>query len=375
MKFNDTFPNMHGHLRIEKRDAITNELIEVHDCGRNAITYRAKGIMSRLLGAGLSGALNPSVGTDFDWGDNGASPNSPVGNLRITGMAVGNGGHLIYSSGTGDPEVLPKTGLVVTSGSVASHIDLPAMPLRPTPPDPLGSKTNYGYDDTAGQSVPGAAYEKVENGNVPWDGTVTIDDNGIGVSEPNTTLYSETFRFPLDIFGPDNDGIRFISRTEVQFKATLPGSFLNSTGLFGFAQQPANYVSEAGLIVGYCPGTGVVESGKVSLINDPDNSGAKDLDDGQLYSDDGNEPNQAAPASNNDNFDITGWQGVSALKDTTVSGGTTAFTWGTKPPTSVSPDQWSGGDLNNWNMLARKNFSALVKTNAFSLVFIWVISF
>jgi hypothetical protein len=320
----DMFEKAWGRLEVHR--LYENGRMEPVIAGKNAITYRAKTLMSRIIGGGASGT--------FDFG-------TSADTLAVTGMAFGNGGHLIYNastSDTGQTGNLPKaagTGLLLNTGSIAANTSLPAMPYI--------SGTDWGYDGVPNQQESGASYERVENGNIPWDGTVNIRDNNIGVTQPHTTLYSETYRLPLD----SGDGIQFISETEVQFKVTLPQAYLNDTSTWGFAQQQANWVSEAGLIAGDIPG------------------GAGSSPATQLYSTNGEEP-----ASGN-------FADGLVAKDTTVgaTGNTPATTWGSLPPDSFIPDAWDGSNTNTWNMVARKTFPVVVKSSAFSLVFVWTVGF
>ena len=331
----DNFGNMRGKLEIFKQYENGRQEKVFED--KNAITFRAKALMSRIIGAGLSGASNPVSGSDYDWG-------SDNHGLRVTGIALGNGGHLIYdnsSKDTGKVSSLSKHGsspIVLDTTAIGFDLARPAMPLISA-----GSNT-WGYDGIVDQFDPGPTYERVENGNIPWDGTINIRDNNVGVDEPHSTLYSETFRIPLDA----SEGIRFPSRSEVQFKATLPQTLLNNSSTWGFAQMAANIVSEAGLIVGYCP----TEANLVANT-------------GQLYSSNGEAPSAA-------NFTIADWNSP-AKKDKAPA----AYSpqWGTKPPNTLLPDAWSAATDNTWNMLARKTFPALTKTGSFSFIFLWSLSF
>lgn len=356
MNFYDVINGMKGRLEIYKKyeDGSMEKVFE----GPNAITYRGKIIMARLLAGGLlpnsTSTYAGGVARAYNFGS------SSSDQMRVTGMAFGNGGHLLYDTTTNATNVLPKSvGLVVDhAGNVSSNIVLSAMPY-------IGGGS-WGYAAQPNRAIPGTTYEKVENGNIPWDGTINITDNALGVSEANTTLYSETFRVPLDDTAASVDGYSFPTNTEVQFKATLPQIYLNYTGRWGFSSQSANLVSEAGLIVGYRP--------DVAALNT-----------GQVYSHDGAQPGSGSGY----NFGIgqTNWGSTTApyywnSKDGSIA---TAFT-GTSTtslnaykslPSTVSAgvDTWGAGTDNRWNIIARKNFPAITKGATFALVFVWTIGF
>lgn len=270
-----------GHTRIIADYGYKQQLLVDK---RNTITFRGKSIMAALL-AGQS-------------------------NLSVTGIALGNGGHALHWTAPSLVNADPDDEL--TTQSATPH---------------LGGGI-FGYDSTTGQTVPGATYEAVENGNIPWDGTGAITDNRTGVTDPNTTLFSETGRIAIDGSG----GISYPSATSVQFKATLPQNKLNDTNLWGYANRPANWISEAGLVVGdLLSATG----------------------DGQRYSTDGNFPSAAnfEALTNKDddhdspNVDITAMNAGLNAADT------------------------------SWYLLARNTFPVITKTSEFSLVFFWTISF
>ena len=339
MEFKDIVENMHGRLEIWK--VYENGKTEKVFSNPNAITYRGKLIMSRILAGGLSPNSTPTYAAgltrDYRYGSNNSDQ------LRVTGMAFGNGGHLIYDSVSSVTDVLPKTGMQLNAGSIASNPAKPAMPK-------IGV-SSWGYASQVDRDIPGVTYQKVENGNIPWDGTANIDDNDVGVLQPNTTLYSETFRIPLDdAISVSLDGYAAPSQNEVQFKATIPQSRLNYTGSWGFSTQQANYVSEAGLIVGYRP--------DLSAIN---------ANTGQIYSSDGGEPSGANDeAANWDSKDGSG---------TYVSANATGLDkYRSLPPTIVNGvDTWATTADNRWNTIARKNFPAIPKSSAFGILFIWTI--
>jgi hypothetical protein len=334
MNLTDRFEGMKGKLSVYKQyEDGSKEL--VFGPTSNSISYRAKTIMSRLLASGMNAS-----GT-FDFGT------APLNTLAITGMAFGNGGHLIYNADgtTGTPTPLTKTAnpLILDSAAVTGNVLYPAMPK-------LGA--TWGYNTTALRTIPGSTYEKVENGNIPWDGTLNIQDNAIGVSQAHTTLYSETFRLPLDVL----DGISTPTNTEVQFKCTIPQNYLNYAGLWGFSAQPANIISEAGLIVGYVPALAAIATG-------------------QVYSTNGNEPALGAFAGYDFGAGVTNFHDDVTMKEGTLAKPLYLSNNSTPQVVSNGTDTFPGGTLNTWNLFSRKNFSGIPKTNSFSLVFVWAISF
>ena len=103
---------MHGRLKIQKINT-NGTLVEEIDLGKNAITWRAKSIMSRIIGGGLTGA--------FDWGDDTDGAGGAANTLAVTGIALGNGGHLIYNQTSGETDQLNKgAGIVLTPSSTES---------------------------------------------------------------------------------------------------------------------------------------------------------------------------------------------------------------------------------------------------------------
>jgi hypothetical protein len=332
MEFTDKVDTMYGRLEVWKK--YPDGRMEKFFDEKNAITYRAKAIMSRIL----AGGLTPNAGAGYQWGTSGQD-------LRVSGIALGNGGHLLYKDdGTGETTNLNKTGVIVNAGTGAGFVTndntLPALPN-------IGS-LDWGYASQPSRTVPGTSYEPVENGNVPWDGTPNITDNNVGVQEPGTTLYSETLRIPLDDVYVSNDGYSFPTKTEVTFKATLDQSLLNATDAWGFAQQPANWISEAGLIVGYRPDEA-------------------DILTGQVYSNDGSEPSAG-------NFPT--WSTKDGVGETNdPSGNASGLDVNKTQPSTVTAgvDTWS--EANTWNLLSRKTFNAVPKSTEFSLVFAWTIGF
>jgi len=340
----DNITGMYGKFEVYRKYKGSGRMEKVYE-GKNAISYRAKTVMARIL----AGGINPNTfntnatgeGKDVVWGSN-------SNQLRIAGIALGNGGHLIYNNSDESTAVLDKSSAnVVNPATTTAVTTLPALPN-------IGA-SSWGYASTDSRTIPGTNYEPVENGNIPWDGTVNITDNGIGVAEPNTTLYSETFRIPLDDIAISADGYSFPTATEVQFKATLDDSFLNNNVNWGFASQPANWISEAGLITGYRPDDGAALTG-------------------QIYSDDGDEPTAV-------DFNGLGttWDTKDGTGETqTGSSGNTLAIHGSVPPTVTNGvDTWGGGagDRNTWNMLARKTFPVVTKSSEFGLVFVWTIGF
>jgi len=342
---NDIINRLHGELKVYKKyDNGNEELIFVD---KNAITYRAKAVMSRLL----AGGLNPNTSPAYQWG----TGNNP---LRVEGIALGNGGHLIYSAtGTKNADMIYQSGtaIVLDNLQISSDTIRPAMPF-------IGTGT-FGYAGQPDRIIPGTSYEEVANGNVPWDGTANITDNSVGVLEPGSTLYSETFRIPLDD-DVSADGYQYATKSEVVFKATLDQAYLNNTVPWGFSGQAANIISEAGLIVGYVPLRA-------------------NLNTGQIYSVDGDEPKTDTTGWTYADGTQTNWgKGVNAAWTTkdgasidTSSNASGLDKNGTVPPTvSTGADSWPSY-TNTWNMIARKTFPGIVKTNAFSLVFVWTIGF
>lgn len=348
MGIQEIMKTMYGRLRIFAKYNNGKDELLFED--NNAITYRAKAVMSRLL----AGGLNPNTSANYTWGN-------PANPLRVTGIALGNGGHLIYNNATSVTDVLPKitSTIVVDPNLTAYDSTKPAMPLITASPQ------TWGYDGIQDNPIPGSTYEKVENGNIPYDGS-TIQDNAIGVDEPNTTLYSETFRIPLDVdITAGQDGYYFPTHTEVTFKATLPQAYLNNTILWGFASQPANLISEAGLVCGYSPTLATLNSG-------------------QIYSLDGQEPWGGVGAGGYDfGAGETNWgPGGAAVpweaKDQTIATSTNPNGLDknqSKPPTVVNGVDTFGTNDNTWNIIARKTFPAIPKSSNFSLVFVWSIGF
>lgn len=339
MEFKDNANSMYGRLEVWKKypDGTMEKMFDE----KNAITYRAKSIMSRIL----AGGLLPNGAFGYQWGTSGED-------LRVSGIALGNGGHLLYKDdGTGDTTNLNKaSGLIVNAGAgagfVAANNSLPALPN-------IGA-SDWGYASQPNRTVPGTSYEEVENGNIPWDGTPNITDNNLGVQEAGTTLYSETLRVPLDDVYVSNDGYSFPTKTEVTFKATLDQSLLNYTSAWGFSQQPANWISEAGLIVGYRPT-------EANLLT------------GQVYSDDGSEPG-AGTAYNTTNF-VNWTTKDGAGEATTPATNLSGLDVNKTQPSTVTAgvDTWS--EANTWNLMSRKTFAAVPKSSEFSLVFAWTIGF
>lgn len=328
--------SMNGRVEIFKKyeDGSMEPLYE----GSNAISYRAKSIMSRLLGGGL----NPNTLPEYKWGS-GLNP------LRVTGMAFGNGGHLMYDLLSPTSTVIPKA-----AGPVVDDVSTTEDPTRIGLPY-AGAGPTFGYASQTDRVIPGTTYQKVENGNIPWDGTSNISDNAIGVLEPNTTLYSETFRVPLD----SSDGVSYPTNTEVQFKATLPAAYLNYSGKWGFSAQPANLISELALISGETP----------SLT-------------GQIYSSDGLQPNSSGgydfigPVTSN--WGPGGASNYWFSKDGNADVGGPATGIGfkkTRPSTVTNGVDTFSANYNTWNMVARKVVPAIAKSASFSLVFVWTIGF
>lgn len=335
--------SMNGRVEIFKKykDGSMEPLYE----GSNAISYRAKSIMSRLLGGGL----NPNTAPLYQWGS-GSNP------LRVTGMAFGNGGHLLKGV-AGVTNTLPKVVGPVVDHTTLSGVDTSRIGL------PFIGAGTYGYASQVDRVIPGTTYQKVENGNIPWDGTANISDNDVGVLEANTTLYSETFRVPLD----SSDGVSYPTNTEVQFKATLPAALLNYANRWGFSAQPANLVSELGLISGYSP-TAANITGNV----------------GQIYSHDGGQPATGTGFTFAGGDPQSNWGSTTApyywdSKDgsgATVFGGISTSSLNvnkTRPSTVANGVDTFAANYNTWNMVARKVIPAIPKTSSFSLVFVWTI--
>jgi hypothetical protein len=344
LMFYDKVTGMYGKIEIYRKYKGSGRMEKVYE-GQNAISYRAKTVMSRILAGGL---LPNNTDTNAAGQARDYLHGSTGDQLRVSGIALGNGGHLIYETSSDLTTVLPKaSGIVVDPALVTADTTRPAMPRI--------AAGQWGYASSDGNVVPGTSYEPVENGNIPWDGTTNITDNGIGVLEPNTTLYSECIRIPLDDVSIATDGYSFPTNTEVQFKATLDDAFLNYTGDWGFAQQAANGISEAGLICGYRPDE-------------------TDILTGQVYSEDGNEPGAGA-IYNGTNFQNWDTKDGNAAETKTSSGaGMGLDTNGSTPSTVVNGvDTYTS--TNTWNMLSRKTFPVVPKSSEFALVFVWTIGF
>jgi len=177
--------------------------------------------------------------------------------IGVTGMAFGNCGHLM------NPATLTSAGNDSNQFCLEDY--------NPVTDDDVPSKPAQPYDATdPGYSWPGGGtkepypnlhqpdsflYEPVLNGVVPWGyaGVAGITDNLDGLPgvqalyEGNTTLYSETARYPLDLA----DGITLEQGDQVLFKTTVPAdSELNQERNYGYGRRPRNWITEMGLLTG-----------------------------------------------------------------------------------------------------------------------------
>lgn len=343
MVFRDIVNSMYGRLEIYKvfPDGKKEKVFEDY----NAITYRGKTIMARILAGGSFIPPN-STPLDADGKTRHYQYGSSANQMRVTGMAFGNGGHLIHNvdkttvSLGKDTNNVTVPNLVVNNAATTANTAKPAMPFI--------SGSDWGYDATADRTIPGTTYEPVENGNIPWDGTANIYDNNLGVTQPNTTLYSETFRIPMDAA----DGYSFPTSTEVQYKATLGQTFLNYSSRWGFSSQPANIVSEAGLIVGYRPDT-------ANLLT------------GQVYSNNGSEPGAGT------GFDFGSGQTNFGSAATAALGSKESGLFGANDtvPIPVVNGVDVASVVNTWNLISRKTFPGIPKSSAFALLFVYTVGF
>jgi hypothetical protein len=335
-----------GYSRLVVIEKKGNRITEIYDLGENAIQFRAKYILSRLLGGGLKDGSGNDL---YTFGN-------PAENLRISAIALGNGGHLIYNSSNNEnspsefktnASTLFSTGLILDKFNIIHDTTRPAMPHI--------SGNDFGYMNVKDNIFPGATYEPVVNGNVPWDGVIDASDFDNGLNhmsgssfidvEAGITLFSETIRIPLDPINlsSSNSGIVFSNKYEVTFKATLPSTSLNYADPWGYANIGANLITEAGLIQGWTP----TYNASGEIINLP-------------YSDDGKEPSAINSVKN----PYSKIQGLYNNQDT-------------MPLTNFVPDSFgaSNSDNNTWNLFSRKTFGAIAKRPGFSLIFIWTIGF
>lgn len=287
-----------------------------------------------------------------------------VYSLGISGMAFGNGGHAInFSTITADTN--DSSGFVIDPTSITiEDYSKPAQPY---------SGGNFGYTWPGGgvlanypnlHQPDSFVYEAVMNGVVPYGyaGLNNITDNTYSfgttqcVYEGNTTLYSETMRLPLD-----KDGLFFRDGYSCSFKVTVPAdNELNQTRAFSYLRRARNVITEAGLI-----------TGENILVQSPDyrTPTALDVTAGGISNKYG-----AMLVSTYTGVDASNVYNAyyeSLPKD--------YFTRLRNP--RVLPSWFMDSDFlnidsqnNTWNLVARKIFGAITKTNDVSLVFIWTIT-
>ncbi len=291
--------------------------------------------------------------------------------LGITGFAFGNGGHLMRFSGANcvTANIFDTNGFSLTDYNSATDLDVESLPA-----EPYDGAGDHGYSWPGGTlkarypnlHQPDAfVYEEVTNGVVPYgySGRSDIEDNMNSVPgtrcvyEGNTTLYSETARYPLD----KADGIQFVNGNQIKFKCTIPAdSELNQERNYGYARRPRNWITEMGLI-----------SGENLLVQSPDprTAGAIDV--------------TAAGTSN-----VNGAQLVESVF--VVDGAGTWYTAVNTLPKDYytrlrdpiggtwfldANGQLSTDHNNTWNMFARKVFSVLTKQYQVAYEFTWTITF
>ena len=282
--------------------------------------------------------------------------------LGITGMSFGNMGHLVDPSDV-TANANDSNGLVATDYNPAASHDIPTLPAEPY------DATTPGYSWPGGGTVarypnlhqPNAfSYEPVLNGVVPWgySGLATVTDNRFTVQggnpamyEGNSALFSETGRYPLD----RDDGVSFPDGSSVQFKCTVPAdSEINQERNYGYGQRPRNWITEAGLITGE---NIIVQSpdDRAGVTVDPTSTGVSNINGAQLTSA-GTFAAGAYRALPKDYF--------SRLRD---------------PLNAIwfldSDGQLNSSHNNTWNLVARKVFGVITKTQAVAYSFLWTISF
>jgi len=290
--------------------------------------------------------------------------------LGITGMCFGNMGHLVNPTTL---NIHPNDVYSITLDDYVFGVDDDIATLPAEPWDPLALGT-HGYTWPGGGVLarypnlhqPNAfLYEPVINGIVPWGyaGLATVQDNQFAVPaaipalpaayEGNTTLYSETARFPLD----KGDGITFPDGNCVRFKCTIPADCeLNQERLFGYGRRPRFWITEAGLI-----------SGENLIVQSPDQrtfgpmepmtTGVSNIYGGFLCSNSHPESGVAFKSLPKDYF--------TRLRDPATA------TWFLDPVGG----QIIATENNTWNMVARKVFGVVTKTQAVAYSFLWTLSF
>ena len=286
--------------------------------------------------------------------------------LGITGMSFGNMGHLV------NPATLTVHGSDTSEFVLRGYDPFVDQDLATLPAEPWDNGGNHGYSWPGGGTKarypnlhqPNAfLYEPVINGIVPWGyaGLATIQDNqyanfAVAPAHPatyegNTTLYSETGRFPLD----KGDGISFPDGNTVRFKCTIPADCeLNQERNFGYGQRPRNWITEAGLISGE---NLIVQSPDAKTFGpmDPTTTGTSNIFGANLMQ---NGVVGVAPF-------------VSLPKDYfTRLRDPQAAVWFLDPATG----QLASSDNNVWNLVARKIFGIVTKTNSVSFSFLWSVS-
>ena len=291
--------------------------------------------------------------------------------LGISGFSFGNGGHLMKFSGTFAVAANTFDANDFSLSEYNSGVDADVNSL---PAEPFSSTADHGYSWPGGTlkarypnlHQPDAfLYEEVTNGIVPYgySGLATIEDNKESVPgtqcvwEGNTTLYSETARYPLD----KADGIQFVNGNQVKFKCTiLADSELNQERNYGYARRPRNWITEMGLI-----------TGENLLVQSPDPHTTGTIDVRESG--------------------VSNVLGAQLVEDTfTVDGAGTWYTVVSTLPKDYftrlrDPDNntWfldSDGQLdtahnNTWNMVARKVFGVVTKQYQRAYEFSWTITF
>jgi len=364
--------------------------------GKQNIDYATEGGCAYHRGQdGIGGGFDGSGATDW------TADGDVLYDLNITGMAFGNGGHLMFANGGtqggGSPPVSAQypsstptrdgetdEGYFPRDTTDNSKIvcenndtfDVYGKPAQPGPTSENITIGNVGYNlvYTDDPNIPGTVYEQVENGIVPPSAAAT-GDNWVGVQDPNTTLYSETVRYPLDPV----DGISYPDYKSVKFKCTVPAdSEANQQREFGYSRRPRNIITEAGLI-----------TGENILVQSPD---PRCKADGAAWADSTSVPDTTAIGLSN----INGGQLGYILNPGTVSGGWwSGANYNSLPkdyftrvrdinqinqymfnPVS-NPTEYSRlyEGNNTWNLFARRVFGALTKTPEFEFIFVWTITF
>ena len=343
--------------------------------------------------------------------------------LNISGMAFGNGGHLIGGpasafvapSGPADADSIydGKAGPCLGVNSNRPSLNKYVM-LKPTyyalypaaapqtvakPAMPFIAAGQFGYSGIVDNPTPDPGfYEQTHNGNVPESRNgFALADNDQGTDESNTTLFSETLRLPLD----RTDGVQWVDYKTVRFKCTIPADCeLNQTRLYGYMRTHRNYITEAGLVTGdnmmvqspdpRCNGNGDLIVNHDWADTDVGTgftpAGISNLQGAQLsifrY-------DSAAPADPN-NAAVGGvFRGSlppytdaipqNSLVPLSKDFFTKVRTNDAGSPESYLDDDNSGSKTvnhwnNTWNLAARRVFPIQVKTPTFEFVFLWTLT-